>query len=121
MGMLASTSETANIAKRMLDSSVIHQANGKLGMYLNVPIQCASIYDEFIQQLQRCKNGESTGDENITHGCLIQVNLNSEQNACIFNDNGSVKRYDVPTATPEVMEFVEEVRNSGRRPSRKEI
>ena len=110
-----------NCNSRSMDSSVIHQSNGKLGMYLNIPVQCASIYDDFIEQLQRCKDGQGNGDENITHGCLVQVTLNSQQNACIFNDNGSVKRYDLPTAAPEVMEFVEQVRTSGRRPSRKEI
>ena len=56
-----------------MDSSVIHQSNGKLGMYLNIPIECASIYDDFIAQLQACKDGDDTGDQNITHGCLVQV------------------------------------------------
>ena len=57
----------------MLESSIIAQSNQRLGMYLNVPIQCGSIYDEFIAQLQACKTGANLGNENISHGCLVQV------------------------------------------------
>ena len=67
------TADAAKISKRMLDSSVIHQSNGKLGMFLNVPNQCGSIYDEFIAQLQACKSGENLGNDNISHGCLVSV------------------------------------------------
>lgn len=77
LALSATLSQGGKISKRMMrmDSSIIHQANGKLGMYLNVPIRCASVYDQFIAQLQACKSGENRGDENITHGCLVQVSL----------------------------------------------
>jgi hypothetical protein len=71
--LLIVASNGAKISKRMLESSIIHQSNGKLGMFLNVPNQCGSIYDEFIAQLQACKSGENFGNDNISHGCLVNV------------------------------------------------
>ena len=73
--LMVFTADAAKISKRMLDSSVIHQSNGKLGMFLNVPNQCGSIYDEFIAQLQACKSGENLGNDNISHGCLVSVSI----------------------------------------------
>ena len=71
--LLIVASNGAKISKRMLESSIIHQSNGKLGMFLNVPNQCGSIYDEFIAQLQACKSGENFGNDKIDHGCLVSV------------------------------------------------
>jgi len=105
----------------MLESSIIAQSNQRLGMYLNVPIQCGSIYDEFIAQLEACKTGANLGNENISHGCLVQIALTDAQNECIYDQNGQVKRYDLPEEVPV---FVPEaIRNSGLglRPSRKDI
>lgn len=107
---------SANRIKRM-DTSVIHQGNGKLGMYLNIPIQCVSVYDQFIAQLQSCRNGEFLGDERLDHGCLVQMSLSAEENQCIYDDSGNVRRYEEEASE----EFsLEEVRNS-ERPSRKAI
>ena len=121
----------------MMDTSVIHQGNGKLGMYLNIPVQCVSVYDQFIAQLQACRNGEFLGDEKLDHGCLVQVSiinfckilgakiqsfnlfqmsLSDEENQCIYDSDGNVRRYE-----EEAQEFaLEQVRNS-QRPSRKAI
>ena len=106
---------SANRVKRM-DTSVIHQGNGKLGMYLNIPIQCVSVYDQFISQLQACRNGEFLGDDRLDHGCLVQMSLSDEENQCIYDESGNVRRYDQEVSE----EFEEEIRNSDR-PSRKAI
>ena len=106
---------SANRVKRM-DTSVIHQGNGKLGMYLNIPIQCVSVYDQFIAQLQACRNGEFLGDDRLDHGCLVQMSLSDEENQCIYDESGNVRRYDQEVSE----EFEEEIRNSDR-PSRKAI
>ena len=99
-----------------MDTSVIHQGNGKLGMYLNIPIQCVSVYDQFIAQLQACRNGEFLGDDRLDHGCLVQMSLSDEENQCIYDESGNVRRYDQEVSE----EFEEEIRNSDR-PSRKAI
>ena len=51
------------------------------------------------------------------------MSLTNEQNECIYDENGSVKRYDVPENDPTTEIFVpEQIRNgAGQRPSRKEI
>lgn len=53
----------------------------------------------------------------------LQIALSDEQNQCIYDENGNVKRYDEVTARPQTEIFVpEEIRNSAnRRPSRKDI
>ena len=40
---------------RRMDSSIV-EVNGKLGMYLNVPSQCFTIYDSIIERLEACKS-----------------------------------------------------------------
>ena len=57
---------------RRMDSSII-EVNGKLGMYLNVPSQCYTIYDSIIERLEACKSGRNLGHPNLDQGCLIQV------------------------------------------------
>ena len=47
----------------------------------------------------------------------FQISLTDEQNECIYDQNGQVKRYDLPEEVPVFIP--EEIRNS--RPSRKEI
>ena len=59
---------------RRMDSSII-EVNGKLGMYLNVPSQCYTIYDSIIERLEACKSGRNLGHPNLDQGCLIQVNI----------------------------------------------
>ena len=54
----------------------------------------------------------------ITH-LIFQIALTDEQNECIYDKNGQVKRYDLPEEVPVFLP--EEIRNSGPRPSRKEI
>ena len=50
---------------------------------------------------------------------FFQIALTDEQNECIYDKNGQVKRYDLPEEVPVFVP--EEIRNSGLRPSRKEI
>ena len=96
---------SANRIKRM-DTSVIHQGNGKLGMYLNIPIQCVSVYDQFIAQLQSCRNGEFLGDERLDHGCLVQMSLSAEENQCIYDDSGNVRRYEEEPSEEFSFDFI---------------
>ena len=57
--------------KRM-DSSII-ELNGKLGMYLNIPNQCFTVYDAIIEKLEACKTGIDLGHPSLDQGCLVQV------------------------------------------------
>ena len=57
--------------KRM-DSSII-ELNGKLGMYLNIPNQCSTVYDAIIEKLEACKTGFDLGHPSLDQGCLVQV------------------------------------------------
>ena len=50
---------------------------------------------------------------------FFQIALTDAQNECIYDKNGQVKRYDLPEEIPVFVP--EEVRNSGLRPSRKDI
>ena len=57
--------------KRM-ESSII-EVNGKLGMYLNIPNQCFTVYDAIIEKLEACKTGLDLGHPSLDQGCLVQV------------------------------------------------
>ena len=55
------------------------------GFFWNIPQYCCSIYDEIIAKLQGCKNG-NLGSENLSHGCLVQINFTDAQKKCIDSD-----------------------------------
>ena len=42
-------------------------------MYLNIPIQCPTIYEKIIEKLQKCKSGIDLGHPDLGQGCLIEV------------------------------------------------
>ncbi len=49
------------------------QQTGQIGMYINVPTDCNTVYEAIIDRLNDCKNGVFNGDPNLDHGCLVQV------------------------------------------------
>jgi hypothetical protein len=106
----------------------------KLGLYLNIPTHCGSIYNSIIHQLEFCRDGVDLGDPNLDHGCLIQISLDPEQKQCVYDRNGNVRRPDssfggdFQPQTPTFTEFNTDVVNARltnpnqeRRPTRKEI
>ena len=80
------------VKRQFLDSSVITQANGKLGMYLNVPTQCTTVYDSIIAKLEACKSGDDLGHPNLESGCLIQVRLGDQK---VLQDHAFVIAYSL--------------------------
>merc|ERR1739844_601289 len=70
------------------------EVNGKLGMYLNIPYQCSTIYDSIIERLVACKSGENSGHSSLDQGCLVQIDLSDAEHDCVYDEEGRVKQYE---------------------------